>query len=165
MFGRRRATLRDPRAEYETHRLDVLTRPPQAAGWTPTARLPDVCAAVVETGLPWGGSTLVALADGTAEIFTSTGKHWGGVGPADVDVRAAVRGLLLVMQSRLAELEPTQDLAAPGAGYVCLRAVTGQGHRVAVAAERPLADGVHPLSTLHFAAQEVVHQLTAHEPG
>ncbi|GAA4355616.1 hypothetical protein [Angustibacter luteus] len=165
MFGRRRAALRDPRAEYEAHRLDVLTRTPQAVDWTPTPRLPDVWAAVVETGLPWGGSTLVALAGGSAELFTSTGKHSSGGGAADVDVRAAVIGLLLVLQSRLEDLEPTDSLALPGAGYVAMRALTRQGQRVVVAGERPLVDGIHPLSTVHFAALEVVHQLTAHDPA
>ncbi|WP_426560489.1 hypothetical protein ACPPVT_11955 [Angustibacter sp. McL0619] len=159
MFGRRRTQLSDPRAEYGERRLAALTAEAAGSGWRPTPRLPDVWAAVVETGLPWGGSTLVARHDGTAELFTSTGKHWAGGEVGDDDVRAAARGLLLVLQARLAELEPTQDVGPPGAGYVTLRALIPTGQRAATAPERPLTDGIHALSTLHFAAQEVVRQL------
>jgi hypothetical protein len=159
VFGRRRAPLRDPRADYEERRLVVLTDAAQPSGWHSTPRLPDVCGAVVETGLPWGGSTLVARHDGSAELFTSTGKHWAGGQPGDDDVRAAVRGLLLVLQSRLDELEPSADLSLPAAGHVTLRAMTTSGQRVAGAPERPLSEGIHALSTVHFAAAEVVRQL------
>ena len=163
MFGRRRTPLRDPRAEYDERRLATLTAG-VAADWHPTARLPDVWAAVVETGLPWGGSTLVARHDGSAELFTSTGKHWEGGGAGDDDVRAAARGLLLVLQSRLDELDPTEQTEPPSAGYVTLRALTATGQRCAVAPERPLTEGIHALSTLHFAAQEVVRQLMLEVP-
>jgi hypothetical protein len=129
------------------------------SSWSPTPRLPDVWSGVIETGLPWGGSTLVVRYDGTAEVFTSTGKRWQGGAPGDVDVQAASRGLLLVLQSRLDDFELTEDVELPAAGYVTMRALTTSGQHAAQAPERPLTEGIHALSTVHFAAQEVVRQL------
>jgi hypothetical protein len=159
VFGRRRARTADPREAYQQRRLAVLALRSADVGWEPSVRLPDVYGAVVETGLPWGSATLVALADGTAAHFTSTGRHPLEGSTADLDVVAAVRGLLAVMQSRLGELDVDEDLEPPPAGHVRLRALTSGGVRVGAAREEPLADGVDELSPLFFAAQELERQL------
>jgi hypothetical protein len=149
----------DPREGYQEHRLDVLGRDAAAVGWQPTPRLPDVYGAVVEVGLPWGSASLVALADGTAEHVSSTGRNPLASTIDDLDVVAAVRGLLAVVQARLGDLEPTEDVQPPAPGHVRVHALTATGRRMGTAREEPLAAAVHDFSPLYFAAQEVERQL------
>jgi hypothetical protein len=124
----------------------------------------DARGVVMDVGVPAGSYTVVALADGTASLYTSTG---GGVigGGAHPAVVAAVRRLLDVAGSHLDALAPDVDDALPATGRVIIRVLTPAGRRRVEAAEDDLGEGRHPQSELFHAVHDVIGQLRIAETG
>jgi len=139
-------------------RRQILDLDPAEAGLDRFSAGRRVWGALLETGYATGTATLVALADGTTSLYTSTG---GGIigGGAHARVAAASRSFLTVVEDHLGLLNPDPDSDAPVAGRVIIRALTYQGRYRADASEDDLGHGRHPLSAVFYAAHGVLTEL------
>lgn len=141
---------------YTGLRAQLLGLDPAEAGLERSGR---VWGGMLELGFPAGTATVVALADGTTSLYTSSG---GGVigGQAHDNVRFANGEFLAALEESLEHLAPDPDAPLPAPGEVALRALTWDGRVAATArAEEELGEGSHPLSDAFFRAHDVITQL------
>jgi hypothetical protein len=112
----------------------------------------------MEMGFPNGIATLVALADGTTSLYTSTG---GGIigGGFHQAVAAATHAFLNCVEEHITELRPDPDTALPASGLAIIRALTYTGRLSAEAPEDDLGHGRHQLSPVFHAGHQVITQL------
>jgi hypothetical protein len=108
----------------------------------------------MEIGFPEGAATLVALADGTTSMYTSTGGGTIGGGQHD-SVAQRTHAFLRVVEHHLDALGDL-DPALPSAGQVHLRALTYAGSLGVIAPEEELGNGEGPLSAIFFAGHDVI---------
>jgi hypothetical protein len=144
---------------YTALRGQILDLDPATVGLQPSAELPRVWGALMETGYEGGTTaTLVCLSDGTTSLYLSTG---GGVigGGGHPQVAAKSVALLAVIERYLGQMPVSLDRALPAPGRIVLRALTYLNDRVVDAAEHDLAEGQHPLSEVFWAGQAVLSEL------
>lgn len=162
MFKRRRSRdKRDGTPPGETLaglRRMVLNLDPAEAGIAPSSDYPRVWGALMETGYSEGVATLVALADGTTSLYTSSGFGMIG-GGAHASVVAANQAFLSAVEAHLDQLAASGDTAMPAEGWVTLRALTYTGQRATEALEDDLGYGRHELSPVFHAGHDVITQL------
>lgn len=128
------------------------------AGIHPTPELTLVWGLVMDTTDEVGGYSLVALADGTTSLYTTTGGGMIGAGE-QVQVAAATRAALRVVEAHLDQLPPATNSDLPPVGSVVLRALSYDGQRAVQALERDLGEGRHPQSDIFHAAHYVIAHL------
>lgn len=119
---------------------------------------------VVDWGFPTATASVVALADGTASLYLSSG---GGVigGGGKASVRQAADALLASAQRLAVEIRDPDDGGVPAAGSFRFHIVTADGARSATATMAELAGGGHALSPLFAATQNVIAALREVSPG
>jgi hypothetical protein len=143
---------------YQGLRAQILGLDPAEAGLGQGPGRPAVWGALMDMGYPRGTATLVALADGTTSLYTSTG---GGIigGGFHRAVAAATGSFLADLERHLPLLKPDADPALPAAGQVIIRALTYGRRLAAQAPEDDLGHGRHPLSPVFHAAHRVITEL------
>jgi hypothetical protein len=105
-----------------------------------------------------GVATLIALDDGTASLYLSTGG--GVIGGAFHDrVRHAALQFLASLESTLSLLSPDPNDDLPSEGRSALRAMTANGRFIGTAPTIELGENRHPLSPAFHAAQAVIAEL------
>ncbi len=112
----------------------------------------------MDMGYSQGTATLVALADGTTSLYTSTGGGFVGGGFHQA-VATATRSFLANLERHLPLLTPDPDAALPAEGRVIIRALTYTGRLAAEGPEDDLGHGRHPLSPVFHAAHRVITEL------
>lgn len=120
---------------------------------------PAVLGVLMETGYPQGIVTLVALADGTASLYFSSGGGvlGGGEHPA---VAQAARDLTSAAAAQLNELSLASAYPLPGPGRVRFYVLTAaHGVQTGEAAEEDLGRGLGPLAGLFAGGHAVITQL------
>lgn len=124
----------------------------------PNDELPTVWGLVVDMPSAKGSASLVSLADGTTSLYTSLG---GGVigGGFYQRVAGATRRLLVILESRLRDMDEDDTTTVPPTGHIGLIALAYDGRRRTVASQDALASGSHPLSPIFFAAHDVITEL------
>jgi len=110
---------------------------------------------LMETGYPEAAATLVALADGTASLYFSSGGGVIGGGPHP-SVNAAARHLVEVSARHASELSPTTKFPLPDTGDVTFYVLTTNGVLQGGAREEILGNGGHSLSEMFLAAHDVI---------
>lgn len=112
----------------------------------------------METGYPQAAVTLVALGDGMASLYFSTG---GGVmgDSARASVSAAAKHLIEVAANHAPAFTRATEFPLPETGAVLFYVLTATGVVSSGADEGLLGQGTHPLSELFFAAHHVITQL------
>lgn len=140
---------------YAGLRSMVLGLDARKAGAEPTADLPDVYGVVVDWNVGSGFATFVALADGTASMYTSTGGGTIGAGGRP-GIEAAGAALLRTAQTHLDRFERVDAPGPPVAGGVVYWVLTYAGLRAAAHdAAGPPVDAPH-LQELGAAFQDYV---------
>src|SRR6267378_4634563 len=150
----RNVTLRRNAAGLDL-RANLLGSSPSDYGLKPTAELPRVWAAIMDIGMRNGGASIVAVADGSASMYTSTGGGMIGAGEHPSG-RAAGLHFLRIVERVLDAMRPTADAPLPSAGEYAFVALTYDGKRRATEAEGKLSQPTHPL----FPAFVAGHELT-----
>lgn len=137
-------------------RARLLTSSPTEYRLKPTTDLPRVWAALMEVGVPKGAASIVAVADGSASMYTSVGGGMIGVGEHQSGRQTAMQFLKTV--EALLELMPVvRDLPLPPTGEYALVALTHDGtRRRVVTAEKNLQDGTHPMFAAFDAGQDLI---------
>jgi hypothetical protein len=148
----------DAQSVYAGLRNSILSLDPAEVGIGPTPELPRVWGFVMDTGYPNGTATVVALADGTTSLYTSTGGGIIGAGE-HATVAAATRALLGVVEAHLDQLPTDAQYDLPPADWVVLRALTYGGQRAVLAEEDELGYDRHPLSPIFHAVHKVITAL------
>ena len=113
---------------------------------------------VTELGGDERVQTIVALLDGTASRYVSTGGGTVGAGEHE-PVAEAARSLVAMGQVLRGQTEPTEDFPPPTVGRVRFHLLTVGGGRSAEAAKNELDDHRHGLSPLYEVAQALIAQI------
>lgn len=162
MFGKRRPKPTQSDADGSVFmglREQILNLDPASIGLTPTTDRPLVWGALMDMGYPndrW--ATLVALADGTTSLYTSTGGGIIGAGTRPAVV-AASAAWLSTMEQHLDVLTAVSGSRLPPGGFVTIRALLFGGQRAVEAPEDALGHGLHPASALFHSAHGVITEL------
>jgi hypothetical protein len=110
----------------------------------------------MEIGVPKGAASIVAVADGSASMYTSVGGGMIGVGEYPSGRQAAMKFLKKV-ESLLDLMPIASDLPLPRSGEHALVALSHDGtRRRVVASEKDLQDGTHPLFAAFDAGQDLI---------
>jgi hypothetical protein len=148
-----RETRNDAKADL---RARLIGGSPTEFGLKPTTELPRVWAALMEIGVPKGAASIVAVADGSASMYTSVGGGMIGIGEHPSGRQAAMN-LLKKVESLLDLMPVATDLPLPKSGEHALVALTHDGtRRRVVAAEKNVQDGTHPLFPAFDAGQDLI---------
>lgn len=112
----------------------------------------------METGYDGAVVTLVALLDGAASIYFSSG---GGVigGAGHTAVRIAARRFAQFAGVHLPEMRACNDFPLPRLGQTTFYVLTSRGVLTASAPEQELGGGSHDLSPLFHLGDYVITQL------
>lgn len=136
-------------------RTRLLGSEPASFGLKPSADLPRVWAALMEIGMPNGSASVVAVADGSASMYTSTGGGMIGAGEHE-SVRAPARAFLQTIEKLLDAIPVAEAAPTPRDGEYAFVALTFDGMRRAVDREAALSQGSHPLLAAFVAGHELV---------
>jgi hypothetical protein len=110
---------------------------------------------LMETGYPDAAATLVALGDGTASLYFSSGGGVIGGGPHP-SINAAARRLVEIAGRHVSELSPATEFPLPSNGDVRFYVLTTKGVLQGGAREETLGEGSHSLSEVFFAGHDVI---------
>ena len=118
----------------------------------------EVFGVVMETGYPKGIATLVSFVDGTTSLYLSTGGGTIGAGnhPGPAEASRSLVKLAALNTQRLAVAASTP---LPQVGYTRFYVLTQRGTLMAEAKEEDLGEGRNPLSSLFYAAQDVITEI------
>jgi hypothetical protein len=156
---RRDAGTAPEKSTYLGLRSMAFTIDPETLAFRPDAHVHGAWCAVVDFGQASGSATLVAIADGTVSLYTTTGGGVLGAGGHDAVWDASVR-LLDVAGSAIPFLRVVNEPpVVPGPGNVRLTVRTFDGMLSDEAAEATLQRGRHVLSPLYAAAQDVLTEV------
>jgi len=112
---------------------------------------------LMETGFPEGSATVIALSDGNASIYLSSGGgSIGGIGHAGI--RKAAQEMVALAAQFLPQMETTTTYPLPTNGQTIFYILTDAGVFTANAAEVDLGEQRHALSGLFYAGQDVLTQ-------
>ncbi len=139
-------------------REQLLGLDPAQIGLSREGGCGEVWGMLVETGRPKAVVTVVAIADGTVSLYTSTGGAVMGLGGIE-DVRLAGEALLQAAPRFLALCQPTTEYPLPRLGHFRFYLLTFDGVFTAEAQEDDLAENREPLSELFWQAQELITQI------
>ena len=165
---RLRATLTRGRTRpgdvYEDLRSLALTVDPRTIQRPDGEQWSGALVAMIEFGLAKGSVTFVAIADGTASMYTSAGGGVLGAGEHAAD-RAAADRFRATLAGARADLQPSNEFPGPLPGEVRFQLVIEDGGYTGTAAESALASGRHPLSESYAAGQDLVSEIRRASPG
>jgi hypothetical protein len=118
----------------------------------------DAWAVVMDWGVAEGSATVVAIADGTASIYLSSGGGSIGGGQSHESIRQAAMRAVSVAAEVQPEMRPVTSYPLPSAGEVVFYVLTDAGVFSASASEKELGGHRHRLSKLGDAMQEIITQ-------
>ena len=147
------------RAEvYRGLRDRALHSTPADLGLNAEGALSDAFGVVMDWSLSQGVATVVALETGDASIYLSSGGGMIGGGAHD-SVKAAARSFVAIAAQHATELSATDVFPIPRDGFTRFYLLTRGGVVDAEAPTQELGQGIHPLSPLFHAGQEVISTL------
>lgn len=103
-----------------------------------------------------GTVTVVAVADGTASVYLSTGGGYIGGSQADPAFRDAALQTVKIANSLMHFFDPTESAKLPGAGELYFYLTTSSGCYFAKASEDQMKAGTDGLSALGNAMQWII---------
>ena len=113
---------------------------------------------IMDSSFTDGGSyTVVAIVDGSASIYLSSGGGFMG-GIAHDNIRKAAKAMVNAGTTLQSKMAPTTSFPLPKGGETSFYLLTDAGLFGATASEQALVREHHALSPLFFAAQEVITQ-------
>ncbi|MGB6835572.1 MAG: hypothetical protein WBE24_19105 [Candidatus Acidiferrum sp.] len=121
---------------------------------TPTPAQP--WGAVMDWGLGGGTVTVVALSDGTASVYMSSGGGSIGGGQAHQSVKIAAQKMVAIAAAAQPQMRGTTTFPLPQQGEVILYVLTDSGVFSASGTQDDFSSHHHPLSNLGDAAQNII---------
>jgi hypothetical protein len=112
---------------------------------------------LMEIGFPEGSATIVALVDGSASIYLSSGGgSIGGIGHESI--RKAAIDMVKLASKYLPRMAATKEFPLPKNGQTIFYVLTDSGIFTITAPENDLGENRHFLSPLFYAGQEIISQ-------
>ena len=157
---RRSQALRAPENKkpnnYSALRSQILSlKCPQDGSLAPD-KPSNPCAVVMDWGVNSGVATVVAVSDGSASIYYSSGGGSIGGGYSSVNIRDAAVQAVSIASKLQDNVLLTDQFPLPESGGVIFYIVTGGGVFMAKASVELLRANLHPLSELGAAMQAIV---------
>ena len=146
-------TLRSMALEYDPSSVQVADDEP----WS------GALVAMMETGLPDGTATLVAIVDGSVSMYFSTGAAVIGAGEHAAVRGAAERFRAVASESRHL-LQRSEDFPLPDAGQVRFQVRTADGTYSGAVTEALLKSGRHALASLYNSGQDLTTEVRLATP-
>ena len=145
-----RSESKSPAEVYAELRQMILTkRPPQFSGFW---------GVVMDMGMPNGTATMIAVADGTISLYTSTGGGIIGLGPHEGPRRAA--SVLLEVAPQFSEhCRPVTEYPLPRPGNTRVYLMGPDVTSTAEANSGELGSGTHVLSPLFFKCHALLTEM------
>jgi hypothetical protein len=112
---------------------------------------------LMETGYAEGSATLVAMADGSASIYLSSGGGTIG-GITHETIRKAAQQMVQIASQFQPQMNPTTAFPLPQKGETIFYVLTDSGIFSASAVEDELGENRHPLSRLFHAGHAVISE-------
>jgi hypothetical protein len=154
----------DP-AIYSDLRGKALAGSRAAFGLAPSKSPTEPWGLLMETGFADGGScTVVAIADGSASVYLSSGGGFIGGGTQET-IRKAAQATVTMAARFQPQMKLTKSFPLPAGGQTTFYVLTDAGVFTASAPEDDLVEERHSLSSLFHAGQEVVTQYRLTLPG
>jgi len=122
------------------------------------SKLTQPWAALMDWGLGSGTATVVAIADGTASVYLSSGGGSIGGGQSHESIRKAAQKMVAVAAEFQPQMRATNSHPLPQTGHVVFYVLTDAGVFTASASQEELSLHRHPFSKLGDAAQEIMTQ-------
>lgn len=144
--------------EYRRLRSAIFALRPEQL--TPKPQGPH--AVLMEMGYPGAAVTLVAVADGTANLHLSSGGGVIGFGQR-AGVASRAKFFLDAAADAADRMRPATDHPLPAQGRVRFYLLSADGVRTAEAAADDLANHRHELSRLFYTAHEVITAIREEE--
>lgn len=160
LFGSRsqKEPERDARkATFADLRMQALTASRSAFGLDATSSPTTPWGVVMETGFAEGSFTLVALSDGSASIYLSSGGGSIG-GGAHETIRNAAQAMVTLAAKFQSQAKVTKDFPLPKDGQTTFYLLTDSGVFTASAPEEDLGEERHAWSPLFHAGHEAITQ-------
>jgi hypothetical protein len=142
---------------YQGLRNMVLCGTRERFGLAPTSSPMEPWGVVMDWGVPGGTATVMALSDGSASIYLSSGGGYLG-GQNQESVRTAALHAITTACEYASQMQKTNDYNLPAAGEVIFYLLTDSGTFTASEKETELRNQTHPLSKLGNAMQNIVTQ-------
>jgi len=136
----------------------ALSAPPAEFGIQP--EVGRAWAVVMDTTYPEGSVSLIALSDGSASLYRSTGGGMIG-GQGRENVARAAQAFVNEATRHLLRFTTAVATGLPPPGITRFYVRTEAGTVTAEATEADLGAGNHPLSPLFYAGHEVITQFRA----
>jgi hypothetical protein len=138
--------LRNRALQASREKFGVPAPTPASAPW----------GVVMDWGTPSGSVTIVAISDGNASVYLSTGGGYLGGGASSEPIRAAARSAVDVAVRCQPQAHPTAEFPLPGPGEVIFYLLTDAGALVIRASEPAVRDGAGALTDLANRMQSIV---------
>ena len=161
-WRRRSLELRAPESKqpntYLALRSQALNlKRPQASPTTPD-QASDPWAVVMDWGVRAGTATVLAVSDGTASIYYSSGGGSIGGGYARQSIHDGALHAVSIAKRFLGSMQLTESFPLPETGGVAFHILTERGVFGAKASVELLSTNRHPLSELGNAMQAIITQ-------
>lgn len=111
---------------------------------------------LMDWGIPNGTATVVAMADGNASVYLSSGGGFIGGGQAQESIRAAAKRTVSLAGEVQSRMHATTTYPLPQTGQVTFYALTDAGVFTASASEDDLRSHRSPFSKLGDSAQAII---------
>jgi hypothetical protein len=156
---RKRVAEAKPSTEtaYQGLRNMVLFGTRERLGLGATAAADDPWGVVMDWGVASGTATVMALSDGSASVYLSSGGGYVGGQQQDAVRQAALRAME-VAREYPSQMRKTDEYVLPATGEVIFYLLTDSGALTASGKEAELHDPEHPLAKLGNAMQNIVTQ-------
>lgn len=142
---------------YQGLRNMVLCGTRERFGLASTATPNEPWGVVMDWGVPNGTATVMALSDGSASIYLSSGGGYLG-GQKEEAVRSAALHAVAVAREYPSQMRKTSDYVLPVTGEVVFYLLTDSGAFTSTAKEIELRNPAHSLAKLGNAMQGIVTQ-------
>jgi len=147
----------DRQAVFADLRKQALTGTRASFGIDAPATPTTPWGVVMETGFPEGSFTLVALSDGNASIYLSSGGGSIGGGGHET-IRRAAQAMVTLAAKFQPQATATKEFPLPKNGQTIFYLLTDSGAFTTSASEQDLGEERHPWSPLFHAGHEVIGQ-------
>ena len=154
LFLRRR---QNPKPDiYLSLRNQALQTKRDKIGLPSTAHPTEPWAVVMDWALPRGTATVVAISDGSASVYLSSGGGFIGGGQSSESVRQAARNAVAAAVEMQAAMKPATTFPLPNRGEVAFYALTDAGVFSANVSEADLSAHRSPFLRLGDALQAII---------
>jgi len=145
----------DPMVKYLKMRNRAFDGSRTQYGIPPGSNSTDPWATVMEIGLADGTVTIIALADGSTSVYTSSGLFYIGGGEHQ-SLNAAARHMVAAVREVQPVMHHTQEYLLPQRGHIVFYALTDSGIFTAAAPQTGFADPNQPMAKLYTLGEQIV---------